>query len=125
LPEYFDTTGAYFNELRAAAPFYRPLAFYDEHGPLAAAFRPRDFRMGDVLSQGLRISTRQDQVRQGRIRRDKGESRRRIVSRRTWWIGFVVCCALLLSWGAPLLAQAQPPAETETEPDTASAVIEG
>jgi hypothetical protein len=38
-------------------------------------------------------------------------------------IGFVVCCAVLLSWGAPLLAQAQPP-EPETEPDTANAVIE-
>jgi hypothetical protein len=75
--------------------------------------------MGDVLSQVLRISTRQDQ-----IRRDKGESRRRIASRRRWFIGFMLCCAVLLPWGAPLLAQAQPPAETETEPDTDSAVID-
>jgi hypothetical protein len=83
--------------------------------------------MGDVLSQVLRISTRQDQIRQDRIRQDrirqdKGESRRRIALRRRWLTGFVVCCAVLLSWGAPLLAETQPP--PETEPETPAAVIE-
>jgi hypothetical protein len=86
-------------------------------GRLLRRFAIAIFGCGDVLSQVLRISTRQDQ-----IGRDKGESRRRITSRRRWLIGFVVCCAVWLSWGAPLLAEAQPP--PETEPETPAAVIE-